>query len=104
MAACAVNSRALHVPGGEQLALFGPAFRAIGCAHSQKRTALLENLQAVAMLDGGNGGRLKRNVTAYLQDGGTNERLTDRLCARRSFGTAEDQEQNGYEAYLCYGT
>ena len=47
------------------------------------------------MLDGGYDGRLKGNVAADLEDGGTNEGFADRLRARRSFGTAAEQEQNG---------
>ena len=94
----------VHVPGGEQLTLVGPSLGSAGGAHSQEAAAHLQNFQAVAMLDRGNGGRLKRNIASDLQDGGTNEGLADRLCARRSFRTAEKQEQNGCRAYLCYGT
>ena len=47
------------------------------------------------MLDRGNGGRLKGNIAADLQDGGADEGFADRLRARRTFGTAAKQEQNG---------
>ena len=85
----------VHVPGGQQLALVGPSLDTARGAYSQEAPAHLENFQAVAMLDGGNGGRLKRNVAADLQDGGTDEGFADRLRARRTFGTAGKHEQNG---------
>ena len=56
------------------------------------------------MLDGGNDGGLKGNIATDLEGGGTNEGFTDRLRARRSFGTATEQEQSGCHAYYCYGT
>jgi hypothetical protein len=56
------------------------------------------------MLNGGDGGRLKGNVAADLEEGGTNEGFANRLRTRRSLGTAEQQEQSGCPAYLRYGT
>src|ERR1035437_8691140 len=79
----------VHVPGGEQLPLVGPSHGAAGGAYPEEAAAGLENFQTVAVLDGGDGGRLKGNVGADLEDGGTNEGFADRLRARRSFRTAE---------------
>ena len=45
----------VHVPGGEQLTLVGPSLDSPWGTHSQEAAADLENLQAVAMLDRGNG-------------------------------------------------
>ena len=94
----------VHVPRGEQLTLVGPSLDPPRGTHSQETAADLENLQAVAMLHSRNRGRLKRNVASNLQYGGTNERFTHRLRARRPFRTAGEQQQNGCQAYLCYGT
>ena len=94
----------VHVRGGQQLALVGPSFGAAGGAYAEEAAAGLENLQTVAMLDGGDSGRLKGDVAADLEDGGTNEGFADRLRARRSFGTAAEHEQSEAMLTLCYGT
>src|ERR1035438_475276 len=98
------RAESVHVPGGEQLTLVGPSLGAAGGAHAEEAAAGLENFQTVAMLDGGYCRRLQGNVATDLEGGGTNEGFADRLCARRCFRTAAEQEQSGYHAYLCYGT
>lgn len=81
------------------MALVGPALDAAGSADAKESAAIAEDFQAVAMLDGGDGGRLKGYIAADLQDGGTNEGFANRLRAWRTFGTAGQHEQSGGHAY-----
>src|ERR1035438_9318446 len=67
----------VHVAGGEQLALIGPPLGAAGGPYAEETAAGLEDCQTVAMLNGGDGGRLKGNVAADLEDGGTYEGFAD---------------------------
>ncbi len=86
-------TQGLHIGSGEQLTFVGPTFDAALGAHAKEAALGLEDFQAVAMFDGGDGGRLERNVATELQCGGADEGFADGPCSGRPFGTAAENHQ-----------
>lgn len=83
----------LHVLCGKQLALVGPPFDAGGCTHAQETPTLLKDFQAVAVLDGGDGGRLKGDIAANFEDGGADKGFSESGCMLGTIGARSDQQR-----------
>ena len=85
--------------------LVGPALGAGGRAYAQEAAPGLENLQAVAVLDGGDGRGLQRDIAADFENGGPHIGLANGGRARRTAAAAgQAQNQRGRHRNLAYGT
>ena len=85
--------------------LVGPALGAGGRAYTQEATPGLENLQAVAVLDAGDGRGLQGDIATDLENGWPHIGLTDGGRAWRPAATASQaQHQRGRQRHLAYGT
>lgn len=94
-----------HVVSCKQLAFIGPALGSGLGPHAQEAAAALKDLQAVAVFDGRDGGRLQRNLAADFQGGRAYVGFADggRVRGARAATRGEAQERDR-EADFSYGT
>ena len=103
---CRLIVQGVHIGGGEQVALVGPALLAVWRSHPDKLATRLKNLQTIAVFDGGYRRRLQWNVAADFELRRPDECLANTLRGRWAAGPAAGEYpiESGCRADLRYGT
>src|SRR5579859_4692136 len=79
-----------HVGGGEKEAFVGPAFGAGSGADSEEPAAALEDVEVIAVLDGGDAGGLDCHVGEDLESGGPDVGFSDGRVVGLAWSAAGD--------------